>query len=143
MQLYHAKAETTLERQVTNGCGSCNFTMPKRKLLQIRERKSRETLLQLYHAKAETRFRISSSRFRISLQLYHAKAETCPHPYPQYAKYRCNFTMPKRKLLSDIDRAAAIEGWLQLYHAKAETRADLGIVEETICVATLPCQSGN
>ena len=55
-----------------------------------------------------------------TLQLYHAKAETrMPRALPFIMRMRCNFTMPKRK------------------HFGSEYQTI------RVCVATLPCQSGN
>ena len=121
LQLYHAKAETYMRVSETRVTGlGCNFTMPKRKLVPAAPA-SVELELQLYHAKAETQeCQKWHQRETNSLQLYHAKAETMPSQVrvpcvgivatlpcqsgnidveidDERERFRCNFTMPKRK----------------------------------------------
>ena len=77
-----------------------------------------------------------------ALQLYHAKAETRIKQIRRKTKFRCNFTMPKRKHSASLHRVGGARV-LQLYHAKAETIYHRMPTCPVLPVATLPCQSGN
>ena len=161
LQLYHAKAETRALRFELNSFFGCNFTMPKRKLLILPVPRASVTVatlpcqsgnshrelpvwhstpLQLYHAKAETGLCDGVSICPPQLQLYHAKAETLNTGGVSRVCYRCcNFTMPKRKRRSGINRGGAFLR-LQLYHAKAEThhKASVPFPTGLSCNFTMP-----
>ena len=122
---------------------SCNFTMPKRKLsLSSPASVSKETVatlpcqsgndgeyqawfwyavgLQLYHAKAETQSTVrvaSVSEFVATLPCQSGNGNLTARD--EVFGFRCNFTMPKRKL--QLPPCARLVPF----------------------VATLPCQSGN
>ena len=80
LQLYHAKAETSVFGQETD----------------------QSIKLQLYHAKAETHHNTPHLKLPPMLQLYHAKAETVASQTSRACPPSCNFTMPKRKLNSRL-----------------------------------------
>ena len=143
LQLYHAKAETTI--------GNVYITT--------------DNLLQLYHAKAETGWQAAPTYEEVTLQLYHAKAETahecifnmrhfivatlpCQSGNFIFANGRnignpsCNFTMPKRKLLYLCRFLTQGDSCNFTMPKRKPLRSPLPKDLHTR-VATLPCQSGN
>ena len=126
----------------TAGEPSCNFTMPKRKLNGIRwtDRITKQVATSLCPSGNYTLRACSKSLQK--LQLHYAQAET------GYARRdgngvlsRCNFTMPKRKLLRGI-RSPRGRISLQLHYAQAET-SQIVRIEPSGRVATSLCPSGN
>ena len=130
--------------------GSCNFTMPKRKLANWRKEVSVQIEVATLPCQSgntiDCRVTAHAPKRRCNftmpkrkpgtdacvlppggeLQLYHAKAETFMRAALRVRPRRgCNFTMPKRKH-AFISSPYSPELWLQLYHAKAETRQGEG-----------------
>ena len=121
LQLYHAKAETTLthcnlkrslrvatlpcqsgnmlpKKQPSSPMPGCNFTMPKRKLGSTRLPSERAGMLQLYHAKAETdkaspKCECNAGVATLPCQSGNSVMKVATRNWFM----SCNFTMPKRK----------------------------------------------
>ena len=100
LQLYHAKAETSILCALKHRVRSCNFTMPKRKLVREAGLYRLPVVATLPCQSGNSEVSVDTSSEFLKLQLYHAKAETQLRlAVPQLPRtLSCNFTMPKRKL---------------------------------------------